>query len=196
MAGVSVALSPLFDDRKNIISFIENNGFTDYTGFQLYEDYVFVTFPEYAVAQQFVEKIDGVRANGYKLNARIVPERLRERGRDDHSPRPRGRPIRSKTVAVQNYPPEYLGDRNLWNDFREVGFIRQIEVRRATGYIQFDSEADAFRAVEEMDGRRLSGSRITVELIPDRILNLPNVVVPLIMPEPGPRDRAARETPE
>jgi RNA recognition motif-containing protein len=180
MSGVCGSLSPLFDDRKNIIAFVESEGFLDYTGFQLFDDYCFITFRDFLSAQTFVDKVDGIRMNGYKLSASIVQERSRW---DEPSPRSRARGPRSKTIAVTNYPREYLGDRNLWNDFREVGFIRQIEVRRSTGYIQFDTEADAINAVEEMDGRRLSGSRITVEMIPDRILNLPNVVVPLIVPD-------------
>jgi RNA recognition motif-containing protein len=198
MSGVSVSLRPLFDDRKNIVSFIERSGFVGYTGFQLYDDFCFVTFPEYSVAQRFVSQVDGVRVNGYTVSASIVPDRSRdsptprEPRRDDPSPRPRPRGPRSKTVAIKNYPVDYLGDRNLWHDFRDLGFIRQIEVRRSTGYIQFDSESDALNAVDHMDGRRLNGSRITVELIPDRILNLPNVVVPLIVADP-PRERAPRE---
>jgi RNA recognition motif-containing protein len=195
MAGISVALSPLFDDRKNIVAFIEDNGFMDYTGFQLYEDYCFITFPEFSIAQRFVETMNGIRTNGCKLSARIVSERSQPRW-EEPSPRPRPRGVRSKTVAVRNYPAVYLGDRNLWNDFRETGFIRQIEVRRPTGYIQFDSEEDAIHAVEEMDGKRLNGSRITVEMIPDRILNLPNVVVQLIHPDAAQRERSAKEQPD
>jgi RNA recognition motif-containing protein len=177
-------LHPLFADRKNIIAYIEDNGFHNYTGFQMCEDYCFVYFPDMDSAQAFVDKLDGARVAGRSLSVYIAQDRGHERRHDDPSPRPRSsRAIRSRTIAVKNYPADYLGDRNLWHDFRETGFIRQIEVRRGIGYVQFDTEADAVNAVAEMNGRRLSGSRITVELIPDRILGLPNVVVPLIYPE-------------
>jgi RNA recognition motif-containing protein len=195
MTGVSVSLSPLFDDRMNIVAFIERNGFLDYTGFQFYEDSCFVTFADSKTAQEFVDKIDGKRANGTTLRAEIVAGRAWESRRDSPSPRPSPRGMHSRTIAVKNYPAQYLGDRNLWEDFREIGFIREIEVRRNTGYIQFDTESDAIHAVENMNGRRLSGSRITVELIPDRILNLPNVRVPLILVD-TPREKPVKEQSE
>jgi RNA recognition motif-containing protein len=74
-----------------------------------------------------------------------------------------------------------LSERNIWNDFRETGFIREIEVRGLNAFVQFDTEGDAHRALEDMNGRRLHTSRLRVELVPDRQLNQPNLHLPLTL---------------
>jgi hypothetical protein len=166
-----------------------------------------VYFSDLGRARGFADCFDGMRVNRYRIEAYIPHDREGEKPREkDHSnsreqeyererhrgdvpgPKRSSRTLRSKTVSVKGYPREYLGDRNLWNDFRETGFIRHIEVRGDVGYIQFDSENDALACVESMDGRTLTGSRISVKHIPDRILNLPDIVVELMVPEKEQRD--------
>jgi hypothetical protein len=186
MADIQVYLAPLFDEASRMTSFIENNGFVDYTRFRVYDTFCYIDFPSLDRALSFVETFDGMRTNSCKLVCYITQGRAGDRvdrRRDDASssrPARTSRSLHSKTILIKNYPAEYLGDRNLWNDFRECGFIRQVDVRGSAGYIQFDTEPDALNAVDEMNGKRLNGNRIQVELIPDRILNLPHLVVPLI----------------
>jgi hypothetical protein len=114
-----------------------------------------------------IDKLDGRRVAGRSLSVYIA----QDRGHDEPSPHQRPpRALPSRTVVVKNYPTDYLGDRNLWHDFRETGVVHQIEVRLWIGHIQVDAEAGAANAVAEMNGRRINGSRITVGLIPNRIL--------------------------
>jgi RNA recognition motif-containing protein len=76
-----------------------------------------------------------------------------------------------------------LNDRALYNDFYAVGYLKQVEVDKTAGigYLQFDTEEDAQNAVRKNDGMRIEGARVKVELIPDRALNVPNLLVPLVV---------------
>jgi hypothetical protein len=98
---------------------------------------------------------------------------------------------------VNGYPPHLLTDRTLWDHFCEIGFVRQIECRGPTGYIQFDTEGDALEAFDAMDEARVEEAVIQVDIVEDRVLNLPNVVIPLTAvereePQVPPRPREPR----
>lgn len=181
-----ITIRPPFDELNKMVDLFQSKGFDDYLKFSVYNDRCEILFKSYSKAQNFVDYFDNYRINSIRLTVSLnqssnksIPYKDRNDDRARfHSKVPR---IHSKTVAVKNYPIEELNDRNIWNDFRTTGFIRQIETRGATAYIQFDTEDDALNSIDSMDGVFILGNRINVELIPDRILNLPDVVVPLII---------------
>jgi RNA recognition motif-containing protein len=96
--------------------------------------------------------------------------------------------MRSHTISVKGYPSDLLSERRLWEDFCRIGFVRQIEVRNNTGYIKFDTEEDAVRAFDELDEAKIEQRSIRIEVIEDRELNLPEVIIPLIALEKVERD--------
>jgi hypothetical protein len=176
-----VYLSPVFDEVANMTDFFESSGFGDFAHFRIYDDFCIIDYASYDRAKAFVNEFDGVRIRSCKVSCYIVGDRgaRREDREPDDRSRPRGRSLRSKTIVVRNYPQSYLSDRNIWNDFRDSGFIREIEVRGFNAYIQFDTENDAYHALDEMDGRRINAGRIRVEMVQDRQLNQPNLHLPL-----------------
>jgi hypothetical protein len=182
MTDYVVRVSPLiqFPEQEGLGKFFAAEGF-HINEIRLYADEFYLTFFTRREADEFVHAFDGARVRGSLLTAetvRHVPdEALRELGRT-RSPEDREK-IRSRTVAVRGYPPSYLNDRTLYSDFYPLGYLKQIEINRGVGYLQFDTEDDAENAVNKNDGMRIEGSRVTVELIPDRALNVPNLLVPL-----------------
>jgi hypothetical protein len=182
MTDYVVRVTPLFDTATNIDSFFANEGFHTYSRMALFDDRFFLTFDVRRDAEAFVDTFNRTRVSGYILTAEIDRHPPDELVRLAH-PQPSPEPIRSRTVAVYGYPSNYLNDRALYNDFYGVGYLKQIEIDKSAGigYLQFDTEEDASNAVRKNDGMRIEGARVKVELIPDRALNVPNLLVPLIV---------------
>lgn len=190
MEGYSVIIHPPFDELNKMVDLFQSKGFDDYLKFYVYKDHCDILFKSYSRAQDFIDYFDNYHINSIHISASMSKNKInqyidvdfKKSSNDNHGKiQSRIPKIHSKTVAVKNYPIDELTDRNIWNDFRTTGFIRQIETRGSTAYIQYDTEDDALDAIDSMDGVFILGSRISVELIPDRILNLPDVVVPLII---------------
>jgi hypothetical protein len=171
--GIDVYLGPRFSEPRNIQEYLDNQGFEDFTRFQAFDDYCIVRFSKPDRALAFSTAFNGRAVNGKILEAYIVPQS----GAATQTVRPPR--IASHTISVKGYPPELLTDRNLWDHFCRVGFIRQIECRGDTGFIQFDTEDDAQNAFEDMDDATVGDAVIRVNVVPDMLLNLPNVVIPL-----------------
>ncbi|OHT12679.1 hypothetical protein TRFO_17526 [Tritrichomonas foetus] len=192
--GYFLIIRPPIDEPEKMIDLFQAKQFDDYSKLYLYNDRCVLCFKSYSRANAFIDYFDGYRIGPVRIS--VTMERFDDR--IDHpmerNLRPRSPPrlprFHSKTVHVKNYPIEELTDRNIWNDFRTSGFIRQIETRGSTAYIQYDTEEDAVNAIKKMNGIHILGKKILVELIPDRILNLPNVVVPLIITD---KPKEARE---
>ena len=185
--GVPVLIRPPFGEPNQMIETFVRNGFDDYGHFEVYSDYCFIYFDTNSRAREFTSLFNNYQTRYGPIEAYIYtspPDLPRE-----YIYRYEPNIIHSRTVAVKNYPYEILRERNIWDDFRETGFIRQIEVRGYTAYIQFDAEEDALNAIRIMRGRRIRGIPIDVDLIPDRILNLPNIVVPLIVADERPTEK-------
>lgn len=181
-------LKPLFDSPKRIEQLVIDWGFGDFINMDVERasDYALFSFDSLDRARRFEYEFDGRILNGYKVTAYVArTEERRERPADKGRGGPRGpRPpssqaIRSKTIAVKNFPLDILNDRSLWDNFRESGFIRSVETRFPVGYVKFDTEEDAVRAYEDMDGRIINNSKLSVEIVPDRVLGLPNLGVQL-----------------
>ncbi|KAH0789942.1 hypothetical protein GPJ56_006444 [Histomonas meleagridis] len=175
--AVPVLIRPIFDEPGRMLENFVRSGFDDYEHFDVFSNYCFIYFNSISRAKEFVSAFNNTQTRHGPVEVFIYD--FPQNSQNRYEP---GR-MHSKTISVKNYPYELLHDRNIWNDFRETGFIRQIEVRGYTAYVQFDTEEDAMNAVRVMRGRRIRGVPIDVELIPDRILNLPNIVVPLIVAE-------------
>jgi hypothetical protein len=182
-SGIDVYLGPRFSEPRDIQEYLDNQGFEDFTRFQAFDDYCIIRFSRRDRALAFTNAFNGRAVSGKVLEAYIVPQS----GAATPPARPqRGRRqprLASHTISVKGYPPELLTDRNLWDHFCRVGFIRQIECRGGTGYIQFDTEADALSAFEDMDDATVGDAVIRVDVIPDMLLNLPNVAIPLAIEE-------------
>jgi hypothetical protein len=182
MGEYAVRVSPLFDSAANIDSFFANEGYHTYSRMAVFDDCFFLVFAARRDAEDFVAAFHRARVDGYLLAAEVdrhPPDEI-ARAPYPHSP---PEPLRSRTVAVRGYPPAYLTDRNLYTDFYPLGYLKQVEVDRAAGigYLQFDTEEDALNAIRKNDGMRIEGARVAVELIPDRALNVPNLLVPLVV---------------
>ena len=170
-------LEPLFDDPGRMDEYFAGHGFDDIVQIVVYTNHAFVFLPSYERCCRFVDAFDEGVVNGKRVRTYVV--RASDVGDYKKEPGAREKRLVSKTVVVRNYPAEYLSDRNLWNDFRECGFVRDVEARPPLGYIRFDTQDDAIRAVKEMDGAVLSRSKISVEMIPDREVGLPNMTAKL-----------------
>lgn len=73
-------------------------------------------------------------------------------------------PRSSDTIIVQNLPMSYTWQ-NLRDRFRDVGSVRYTEVKgRGTAVVRFNSERDAQRAVDMMNGIRIENRQIEVRL--------------------------------
>ncbi|XP_076356678.1 myelin expression factor 2-like [Tachypleus tridentatus] len=69
----------------------------------------------------------------------------------------------SDTVTVKNLPHSYNWQ-SLRDKFKDIGDVRFVEFKKGTAYIRFSSERDAQRAVDLMDGARIQGRSIEVQL--------------------------------
>lgn len=187
MGDYVCVLKPLFYSPKRIEQYVIDSRFDDFVDMEVVgaSDYALFSFNSLDRARMFADEFDGRIINGYKITAYVArTQERRERPDRDSRPPRTTRPnssqvIRSKTIAVKNFPLDRLNDRNLWDNFRESGFIRSVETRFPVGYVKFDTEEDAVRAYEDMDGRIIYNSKLTVEIVPDRVLGLPNLGVQL-----------------
>jgi hypothetical protein len=170
--ATDVRIQPLFDDPKEMQKYIESRGFDEFLRFTGYSDHCEVTFPTAECARNFRDSFDGKTIRGHVIEVRVLRPAGQPRTR-----RPPG--MRSRTIAVSGYPPGLLTDRNLWDHFCRLGFVRQIECCGSTGYIQFDTEDDALNAFNDMDDAVIRDSVVRVDVVPDRTLNLPHLVIPL-----------------
>ena len=60
--------------------------------------------------------------------------------------------------------PDSARQRDIEDFFRKHGKIEQIRLRNRFGFVDFRSSADAEDAVRDMDGERLCGERIRLEI--------------------------------
>lgn len=73
-------------------------------------------------------------------------------------------PRSSDAIIVQNLPMNYTWQ-NLRDRFRDVGSVRYTDVKgRGTAVVRFNSERDAQRAVDMMNGIRIENRQIEVRL--------------------------------
>jgi hypothetical protein len=109
------------------------------------------------------------------------PRRVSSYGRDEIPRRkeyftPREE-IHSRTLLIRGYPVN-VPKRNVWDDFKSFGYLKQIEIKDSLVYVQYETEDDADNAVSKAPRNILS-----IEQIPDRPLNIPRFVVPLVVEE-------------
>ncbi|OHS98819.1 hypothetical protein TRFO_01886 [Tritrichomonas foetus] len=194
MSECTVQIHPSFDKRKFMAEYFTRKGFNTFTDVQVFDSDCYVTFPNRAEAEEFANAFDGRRVNNQAIRAiiRYLPEDLRpSEAPPKRYPSVDERRIRSRTICVKGYPLSKLTDRNLYHDFWKSGYLKQIEISNGVGYLQFDTPDDAETAILKNDQMCISGSRITVEMIPDRALNVPNVLVPLVIADKD--DRIIRD---
>lgn len=165
---------PLFDDASKMDEYFASHGFSDIIHIVVYTSHAFIFLPSYDRCCNFVDYFDATVINGSNIRTYVVRSSDIGDYKRENPTREKTRLI-SKTVIVKQYPLKYLSDRNLWNDFRESGFIRDIETKPPFGYIRFDTEDDAIRAVKDMNGVSVGSAKIIVEMIPDQELGLPDM---------------------
>ncbi|OHT07739.1 hypothetical protein TRFO_24018 [Tritrichomonas foetus] len=199
-----VHFSPMFDSPPEMQAYFDRNGFDDYVHFAVFDNYCSITFSTPKRDVEFYKFMNGRTINDEEISARLIyPDYRSSRpkvispspGRRDISPNlspnisssmppniPSNLPMmNSRTIAVKS--PVFLSDRQLYEAFKHCGFIRQVESRATCGYLQFDTENDTLNAVEKMDGALINDIKISVTQIADRMLNVPNVVIPLAITE-------------
>lgn len=186
MGDCTVQIHPAFDKIKFMADYFTHKGFDSFIRIQIFDSDCYVTFPNRVEAEEFVNAFDGRRVNGQNIRAMIRYLPNNDYGRTSTPPKryltsKDGRRIRSRTISVKGYPASKLTDRNLYNDFWKSGYLKQIEISNGVGYLQFDTPEDAEAAIQKNDQMYIEGSRITVEMIPDRALNVPNILVPLVI---------------
>ena len=104
------------------------------------------------------------------------PRRDKYYGRDE---------LYSRTLIVKGYSLP-ITKRDVWNDFKTFGYLKQIEVRDTNVYLQYDTNDDAYNAMMQARKHDSPLNKLIVELIPDRPLNIPRFVIPLVV-EDDPR---------
>lgn len=194
MGDYTVQIHPAFDKIKFMADYFTRKGFDSFTRIQIFDSDCYVTFPNRTEATEFINAFDGRRVNGQIISATIrhLPENDFSRSSSSrYATLNDDRRIRSRTISVKGYPASKLTDRNLYNDFWKSGYLKQIEISNGIGYLQFDTPEDAETAIQKNDQMYISGSRISVEMIPDRALNVPNILVPLVIADKD--DRFVRD---
>ncbi|KAH0789513.1 26S protease regulatory subunit 4 [Histomonas meleagridis] len=176
-----VRVAPIFNDPNYILDFFEQEGFYTFSRFSVFDDCMFIYFPEIQEAEAFVHYFNQLKIAGVTLQ--VTFERPEHVDIPSYSDRKRGETIISRTLAIRGYPPQLLTDRNLYNDFWKYGYLKQIEIKKSVGYLQYDTESDAANAIHEKNGTFVNGEKIFVECIPDKALNVPNILVPLVIAE-------------
>ena len=107
---------------------------------------------------------------------------------------PRREKFHSRTLLVKGYPA-HVAKRDVWNDFKSFGYLKQIEVRENIVYLQYDTEDDAINALMKSAKHDSPLVKYHIELIPDRPLNIPRFVIPLVV-EDDPRGMVGEREPK
>jgi len=94
----------------------------------------------------------------------------------------------TKTIKVVGYNPATVTKRQIFEDFRSCGYIKQIEIKDNIGFIQFDTEKDAETAQRIKNGYR---NELTVDFVANRPLNIPRFEIPLIISEKNAAEKAS-----
>ena len=192
---VTVYVRPNFGYDKTMLERFQAAGF-NVLGLRRLPDYSFVALETLADAQRFIRFFDGTNINGVRLMARISNRTQKgiEEGRNMNSPNldqftvplrndPKysiPAPSSSRTVKVRWTDDRITSERILFDDFRELGFIRHVKVRNGEGFIEFDTPADA-KNVCNVVGRSgtMRGKRVEVSIVGDMHLGVPNYVIQL-----------------
>lgn len=178
-------VQPVFGDQNVIERRFGDMGFKDYKQITILPSGILVEFYDAAVAAEFRQTFDGTKIRGSTLQ---VDMEKQTSAPAPPSPK-RAKPGATKTVVVRNYPSGKLTERRMYELFWECGYLKQIEVNGDEGeaVLQFDQEGDAANAVERYDGKEVDGAILGVSFIKDRVLNMPQIVVPIrrVLPDEG-----------
>ena len=200
MGEFVVHFRPTFGDNNKMSDFFSSHGYSDYLKITFYSMYCFLSFESKSRAESFISHFNGMRHDNYTLNAswgKLSSHERRNSYRDrydspDDCYRPRqhdyNTSIRSKTIMVTGYPRHLFTERQLFKDFYKVGFVRQVQIINVAGYIQFDTEEDAIKAIREKE-RRDRNYSMRIEMVDDIPLNLPKLGIRVIIPERNDTER-------
>lgn len=168
---MTVMVSPSFGKgKKSVLDFLVHYGCKDYANVDIYDHYFLITFKSPYRAAIIAKQFNGLRYQNLTLRAELLekPNSL-----NIHS-------IRSKTIRVDGYSDIDLKEKYVWQDFWELGFIRYLEIKDKSAFIQFDRTSDADNAAKKMDGKRIRHTVLSVTVIPDKVLGMSDVTIPLI----------------
>lgn len=170
--SADVRVSPLFDEPAEMQDYFDSKGYEDdYTRMIVFNQFIILKFVSRACAADFVKRFDGAIVNNTQIYASIID-----------GPKPTApsasQPQPTHTVSFQNL--ETLSDRFLWTLTNDIGFVRQIECKGSTGFVQFDTEDDAARCIAHFKNHR----SYKVEGVTDFVLNKPRMGIPLTPAEP------------
>jgi len=57
-----------------------------------------------------------------------------------------------------------IREKDLEYEFRKFGTIKNIQLKRGYAFIEYEDHKDAEDAIKEMDGRRIDGQRVVVQM--------------------------------
>ena len=60
--------------------------------------------------------------------------------------------------------PRRVEERDVKKFFREYGRIRSVDIKNGYGFVEIDDRRDAEDAIHDLDGSKLHGERVTVEM--------------------------------
>jgi len=173
-----------------------SKGFDSIVKFTVFDNYCFLDFNDWKIAESFVAMYNGMTINGQNCSVSIKkspnrprPPPVRENFRENEAPfRPAkdfhrsfdGRkPYNSRTISITGVDFAEITERDLFELCRTKGFVRQVEIRNRIGLIQFETQEDAENAVRVLHCLKYGNYVLNVEKVPDLPLNLPKVSIPL-----------------
>ncbi|KAL9274093.1 Serine/arginine-rich splicing factor RS40-like protein [Drosera capensis] len=127
--------------------------------------FAFVYMDDERDAEVAIRKLDRIEfgRKGRRLRVEWTEQERETRRPGGGSPKPAANTRPSKTLFVINFDPMRTRERDLERHFDPYGKISNVRIRKNFGFIQFETQADATRALKSTNLSKLGDRVITVE---------------------------------
>ncbi|XP_074568342.1 serine/arginine-rich splicing factor RS31-like isoform X3 [Curcuma longa] len=124
--------------------------------------YAFIYFDDERDAEDAIYRLDGIPF-GYSRRKLSVEWSRGERGRERDGSRPATNTKPTRTLFVINFDPIRTRDRDLERHFEPYGTITNIRIRRNFAFIQFKTQEEATKALDNTNMSKILDRMVTVE---------------------------------
>ncbi|KAG6476627.1 serine/arginine-rich splicing factor RS31-like isoform X1 [Zingiber officinale] len=125
--------------------------------------YAFVYFDDERDAEDAIHRVDGIPFGYSRRRLSVEWSRQGERGRDRDSSRPAANTKPTRTLFVINFDPIRTRVRDLERHFEPYGTITNIRIRRNFAFIQFKTQEEATKAIDNTNMSKILDRMVTVE---------------------------------
>jgi RNA recognition motif-containing protein len=165
-----VYLQPICKNFDMIAKAFADAGFGDFLKIATFPEYCFVEFKTIDRAMQFINAMNGSIRYGKKISASLTHRTNKLPNYWLHEVPIFENPI-SKTLVVEKPWGRKNSERDLFDLFKDKGFVRAVAIINGRGFVEFDSVSEAENAFEKSKNLFFEGTRLLIYPTEDKHLD-------------------------